>query len=669
MFSTIRRFIGSIAITENNKDIVVEGVSSLVLAKDIYNNWSTSIINNFLFTEMSSSSMRFLKFFAPEVLYMLNTLIGEKRKHTSVRTLMALAEKLRSDTWLSRIDATDVPDVLNFHKLNEVAVTLLPHQMEFLRTYNRNVPRYNLKGFLLGAVPGSGKTLTCLATSLCLEADVTVIFSPKNAIYDVWTSTIAKMLKGHRTYWVAADGKPLPKQMPQFLIFHYEMLDKALAIGHELAGKKVVIVLDESHNFNEITSQRTKLFVDFCGLTGSKDIIWSSGTPIKAIGSEAIPILRTIDTYFTPDAEQRFLKIFGKNSSRANDILCHRMGFLSFKVTKSDIMGSLPAPEEHEVKVSSPNGGQFTLEKIREEMKKFIVERLEYYQKHMARYERDYDACIRMHRDTLHTKKQLEDFGRYRNDVAVIRAGYDPSTMKAMAEYCNWYELQQIVPSLHPSWAVCFKDIRSVIKYMNLKVQGECLGRILGRRRIECNVDLVSHTPYEELIEGSEKKTIIFSNHVDVVNEVVKLLKSLGYDPVVVYGDTNKDIDVLIEKARKNPNANPIVATYQSLSTAIPLVEANTVILADQPFREYVRDQAISRANRLGQDTQVQVYNVLLDTGHVANISTRSQDIVAWSRLQVEEILGTKIKDMETSLEGFVEPPSVVETVPRYLTW
>jgi len=38
--------------------------------------------------------------------------------------------------------------------------------------------------------------------------------------------------------------------------------------------------------------------------------------------------------------------------------------------------------------------------------------------------------------------------------------------------------------------------------------------------------------------------------------------------------------------------------------------------------------QAISRVDRLGQDTQVYIYNFYLDTGEESNLSTRSGDII-----------------------------------------
>lgn len=86
--------------------------------------------------------------------------------------------------------------------------------------------------------------------------------------------------------------------------------------------------------------------------------------------------------------------------------------------------------------------------------------------------------------------------------------------------------------------------------------------------------------------------------------------------------------------------ANPLLATIQSLSTAVPIICANTVIFLNQPFRSNDKEQAIARVARLGQDEQTYVWDVLLDTKGVPNISTRSDEILQWSMEQVAIIMG-----------------------------
>ena len=68
---------------------------------------------------------------------------------------------------------------------------------------------------------------------------------------------------------------------------------------------------------------------------------------------------------------------------------------------------------------------------------------------------------------------------------------------------------------------------------------------------------------------------------------------------------------------------------------------ANTIVFLNSPFRSHEREQACSRCDRLGQTEVVQIFDVYLDTGKEPNISTRSQDIMQWSKDQVDAMLGT----------------------------
>ena len=96
------------------------------------------------------------------------------------------------------------------------------------------------------------------------------------------------------------------------------------------------------------------------------------------------------------------------------------------------------------------------------------------------------------------------------------------------------------------------------------------------------------------------------------------------------------------ETFKKSDIENPLIATYKSLSVGVTLTVASTIILINLPFRSDTYKQSIARAFRLGQTSQVYVYILLLDTGDVPNISTRMNDILDWSRNQVELIVGTE---------------------------
>jgi hypothetical protein len=80
----------------------------------------------------------------------------------------------------------------------------------------------------------------------------------------------------------------------------------------------------------------------------------------------------------------------------------------------------------------------------------------------------------------------------------------------------------------------------------------------------------------------------------------------------------------------------------------VPLTAANQLLLLNQPFRSGIREQTVARAARLGQDLPVDVWDVLLDTGDLPNISTRSNDIMEWSQQQVASIIGVTNVDLDS---------------------
>ena len=66
---------------------------------------------------------------------------------------------------------------------------------------------------------------------------------------------------------------------------------------------------------------------------------------------------------------------------------------------------------------------------------------------------------------------------------------------------------------------------------------------------------------------------------------------------------------------------------------------ADSGVFLNMPFRIHEYKQAIARLDRIGQPETIKAYQVFLDTGDVPNISTRSNDILSWSKDRVDTIM------------------------------
>lgn len=658
MFDGVRRAIGMISVKEHAGVITVGGVPADVIARDISKIWNTSRVNSNLFNGLGRSGFSFNSFFAVEIHFILTTLIEHPQSRTNIRALRRIIEELESNTWLASLSESALLD-FKWERLKELNVSPLEHQQQFLEIYQRNVAKYQLKGYLLAAAAGSGKTENAIMLSLCLDSDATIVIAPKKAVIEVWSVRVNQRFKAPQRTWTTVDNTPIDYDAT-WASFHYETLDQALLWLANTKAKRVSIVLDECHNLNDPKSLRTQSFVSLCSDPRVVSVLWMSGTPIKAIGNEAAPFLTTIDTRFTAAVKEQFLKIFGKQVSRAVEILSNRIGVTSYKVAKKEAM-SIELIEDT-FKVKFPKAEQYSLDNIRTEITKFVQERFDYYKANERSYHNEYFGLLKRYEATIRTQEERAEFGLYKSRAEHLNKRFDPRVDKDLVVWCNQFEERYICPKLSNEERKRFRQVRSVYKYVTLKVRGEALGRILTKRRIECFKAMVPYSNLPEFIDASEKKTLIFTSYVDVVNEANRFLVSEGYKPLLVYGATNAKLKEIMQQFRDDPDANPMIATYDSLAEAVPVTEANTVVLLNQPFRVHERTQAVSRVHRLGQDSAVRVWSTLLDTGATPNISTRSNEIMEWSKASVDAIMGLDSSADILSVESLEE---LVEVIPQ----
>lgn len=665
--------------------IIVEGINLKLVYRDFEKYIGSKMLYNIL-DKSSRWEMKFQKFYLPDMYHVVLELLNNdkfKRRIVSRSKLQKLKELFETIPLVQNIKLIqntkdeDIPSV-NKSILKNIFVPgfkLFEHQDKFIDNCLFKSKLMDLRGYLLDAGPGLGKTINSIALMELLGADKIIVVCPKKAVIDVWEETINRIYSKPQTYNLSIDSVKGGKVKlanfsldSKFMVCHFEALDKLVSSLRNIPNARYTVVLDEAHNLNSYKSQRSTLFRELNKIVNPYFCLWMSGTPLKALGSETMTMFETIDKLFTPEVVKSFNSVFGISGVYAATVMANRL-----QLVKATIKAQGSGVEQftYQSKVALPDAWKYTLTTIREEMKKYIRERTAFYNEFRDEYIEEYFESIEEFKANLgsnfDTKMQIA-LDEYLAKTKELHNGYNP-TSPVHKQYiidCNYFEDKVIIPILSNKTKKIFRKAKSVYKYVELTIIGETLGNVIGRKRTECNKAIVetmaksftvvneeSKETYEtnlgEVIRDAEAKTLIFTDYVDVLKRCNEILTEEGFHPITIFGETTTTIGLSnqVKQFRENSKINPLITTFKTLSEAVPLTEANTVIFLNLPFRSGTYDQAVKRANRIGQTKDVHLYEVTLDTGGEENISTRNLDILKWSEEQVSILMGDKKGEVE----------------------
>ena len=669
----------------SKNQIIVEGINLKLVYRDFEKYIGSKMLYNIL-DKSSRWEMKFQKFYLPDMYHVVLELLNNdkfKRRIVSRSKLQKLKELFETIPLVQNIKLIqntkdeDIPSV-NKSILKNIFVPglkLFEHQDKFIDNCLFKSKLMDLRGYLLDAGPGLGKTINSIALMELLGADKIIVVCPKKAVIDVWEETINRIYSKPQTYNLSIDSVKGGKVKlanfsldSKFMVCHFEALDKLVASLRNIPNARYGIVLDEAHNLNSYKSQRSTLFRELNKIVNPYFCLWMSGTPLKALGNETMSMFETIDKLFTPEVVKSFNSVFGISGVYAASVMANRLQLVKATIKSQ---GSGVEQFTYQSKVSLPDAWKYTLTTIREEMKKYIRERTAFYNEFREEYIEEYFESIEEFKVNLgsnfDTKMQIA-LDEYLAKTKELHNGYNP-TSPVHKQYiidCNYFEDKVIIPILSNKTKKIFRKAKSVYKYVELTIIGETLGNVIGRKRTECNKAIVeamaksftvvneeSKETYEtnlgEVIRDAEAKTLIFTDYVDVLKRCNEILTEEGFHPITIFGETTTTIGLSnqVKQFKENSKINPLITTFKTLSEAVPLTEANTVIFLNLPFRSGTYDQAVKRANRIGQTKDVHLYEVTLDTGGEENISTRNLDILKWSEEQVSILMGDKKGEVE----------------------
>ena len=686
----------------NNK-VTITGLRFLYVCRDLEKYIGAKMLYSIL-DNVSYSRLVFSMFYLPDFYHAINTLLTDpkfKRRIRSGRELLAIRTELEKIPLIANIKTINntepnaIPKI-DKSKLNKIFnnIKLFDYQDKFIDDCVWKSKLLGLNGYLLDAPAGSGKSILSVSLMELLNVDTIIVVCPKKAVNDVWDETINRIYKEPQPYSMSlpvlhGPNKPAGFDInDRFIVCHYESLEKLndYLKSIKIPNKRYGIILDESHSLNSHNSERSIQFRELVSKIDPIFCLWMSGTPIKALGTETMTMFATIDRLFDKSVYKSFLKVFGISGVYAISVMAHRLQLVRSEIKTN---GSGVEQYTHKVKVTLQNGADYTLKTISNKMIDYVKERKEYYQKNAKKYEDDFFSSIEVYRsrvvkgrgDTGFFRADLED---YLVKAKTLHNGYSPTDPKHKQYVleCNYYEDKVIIPRLPNDVKKVFRKAKSVYKYVELTIMGEALGNILGKARARCNADMVKQLVTDakvisedgeiyqsnlpDLILNAQAKTIIFTDYVEVVKETEYQLKLKGFKPICIFGETTSGNGLALQTKifKEDSEINPLITTYKTLSEAVPLTEANRVIFLNLPFRSGTYEQAVKRANRIGQTLDVDLFEVTLDTGEEPNISTRNEDILKWSEEQVALILGKKLpEENKEILHGLIETSTIEDKI------
>lgn len=113
----------------------------------------------------------------------------------------------------------------------------------------------------------------------------------------------------------------------------------------------------------------------------------------------------------------------------------------------------------------------------------------------------------------------------------------------------------------------------------------------------------------DEAIENG-KKVVIFSNWTQITNVIYDRLHRHGV--LLITGETaDNDRMNFVKAFQTNPSRKVIVGTIGAMGTGLTLTSGTVEIFMDEPWNRALYDQAVDRCHRVGQNSNVTIYNLI----------------------------------------------------------
>lgn len=619
--------------------IIISGLYSSTLDADIKRIYRVDPNEAKLFFAISQSgilfkksSMSFHKYFALEMYS-----VFEKLFFLTGRTMYKLVmDKLMEEPQVANYfkPMLELPSDIS-SRLDSLSTPLFPFQRAFMQSYYNAKHKLGLHGYLLAFEQGLGKTFTAIAASYAFDMAPSIVTAPKSTL-DGWKKSILNMVPGIKDEDVKLiyEYNPEKDHHPwKYMICNFERLQQANEYSKYAFTKPNSLLIDECHNFRYMNTRRSQMLLEVKQNLDITNVIAISGTPIKALAAELIPIIKLLDPMFDETAEKIFKRIYSRSNydPMAASVLKQRLQLFIERRRQEDSI-KLPNKERYNINITISNPQPFLIEQVKKDVWQYVQD-----------HTNDFSSQITTNFDKLRklvmnseAYNDIEDQDKQSYIDLVDKKINTPissgAQMMDLNQKIKQYELEVFKVKDSATFKELLKIRRSCTSYLQM-----LLGRAMGIYFIKGKINLIG-TMVEEnvnemakLIRGAQKKVIIFSTYVEPLHRVKEALESKGIGCIVHTG--GDDIVYTRNEFKDNNDIHCLLGTTASIGTGTDGLQfiADMMIFLNQPYRSADTAQCEARIHRKGQDCTVKIYFMKLITNQ-PNILAQESLINDWSR-------------------------------------
>lgn len=198
------------------------------------------------------------------------------------------------------------------------------------------------------------------------------------------------------------------------------------------------------------------------------------------------------------------------------------------------------------------------------------------------------------------------------------------------------------------------------IDVTQIKMANNPLAELIRLRQATGNPNIISDVTdsakfdrMEELVDDAVdngKKVVIFSNWTQITNPAFRRL-SKKYKGVMITGETkDSDRQSNVEAFQNDNRVKFIIGTIGAMGTGLTLTAGSVEIFLDEPWNMALKEQAIDRCHRIGQNSNITVYTLLCKN----TIDERINDLVEKKGQMSAILIDDKIEGDKNALINYL---------------